>query len=196
MKKIMSLVFLILAVNLLMIVAQAGSVFADVDDGASYAAAVQMAKDLGLLKGDDKGNFNPAASVTRAEFATVLFRMFSGESTPPSSYSSAFDDLPTNYWAAPYIAWAVDCGMINGYGARKFGPNDPVTYDQALKMLLCACGYSEDAEDIGGYPYGYMSMAERTGFSSGINAVIKVPVPRSDVATMIKNVYTSQGGGD
>ena len=53
--------------------------FPDVDSEASDALAVNELADLGIIKGDENGKFNPYASITRAEFAAIMVRMLGME---------------------------------------------------------------------------------------------------------------------
>jgi hypothetical protein len=53
-----------------------GKVFKDVDDSRWSAKFIEAAKELGLMKGDDKGNFNPTANITREEMAVVAVRIY------------------------------------------------------------------------------------------------------------------------
>ena len=50
-------------------------------------------------------------------------------------------DVPANSWASGYINVAVTMGIINGYPDGTFKPENPVTYAEALKMILAAIGY-------------------------------------------------------
>jgi hypothetical protein len=53
-----------------------GKSFKDVDDTRWSAKAIDAAKDLGIIKGDDKGNFNPTAPMTREEAAVIMVRTY------------------------------------------------------------------------------------------------------------------------
>ena len=61
-----------------------------------------------------------------------------------------------DYWAAGYIKIASDKGIIVGYGDGNFGPDDKVTFQDAVKMIVCALGYNTRAQQNGGYPTGYL----------------------------------------
>lgn len=167
--------------------ASAGTVFPDVDDDAEYAGAVELMQEYGLFTGDDQGNFNPNANITRAEFTVVICHLLGGEFEAQAFSNSAFTDVPSGHWASKYIAWVADRGVIQGYGNGKFGPSDCVMYEQAVKMLLCAFSYEEAAIDAGGYPYGYISVAEDMNLLDGVTGNVGVAISRANIAVLIAN---------
>lgn len=175
----------LLAFILLTCPALAVSPFPDVDENAEYAEAVEYLKDVGIMRGDDQGNFNPNKTVTRAEMATIICNML-GE-TENLTVSDAFTDVPINHWANKYITKAKELGVISGYGNGKFGPNDTVTYAQVLTMLVNSVGLSEIAKQHGGYPDGYIFVADDYGYTDQVSAQKGEPLKRWKVAMIIYN---------
>jgi len=102
--------------------------FPDVDENAKYADAVAYLSEVGIMCGDDKGNFNPDKTVTRAEMATIICNML-GEADDITKTGGIFNDVPESHWASGYIAKAVSLKIISGYGDGSFGPDDTVTYE-------------------------------------------------------------------
>jgi len=137
--------------------------FADIKDD-SYVDYIIGLGYINLFKGDEKGNFNSESTITRAEFATIVCRMLGyEEEANRHKGKSLYTDVSENHWASGYIYVASELGVISGYGDGRFGPEDPVKYEQAIKMLVCALGYNskEIASDSGfnsdiPYPDGYM----------------------------------------
>ena len=161
--------------------------FPDVPASAPYAEAVSTLHEYGIINGDNKGNFNPNSSVTRAEAAAIICRLLGMEEEAKQARTTSFTDVPTNHWANGYVAKAAEQGIINGYGNGKFGPSDSVTYAQMVKMLVCAWGYEEDARTAGGLPNGYLSVANSLGI---VNTTISDPANaalRADVAVLSNN---------
>lgn len=111
-KKLRRLIAGILVGGTLICPVFAAPLFPDVDENAEYAEAVAYLKDVGIMRGDDKGNFNPNKTVTRAEMATIVCNML-GE-TEGLTVSEAFSDVPTTHWANKYIAKAEELGIISG----------------------------------------------------------------------------------
>ena len=113
--------------------------------------------------------------------------------------AAPFGDVPASHWAAGYVAFASDRGIINGYGNGMFGPTDPVTYEQMAKMLVCAWGYGDMAEERGGYPDGYLDMALELGILDDPALEGTSPAPRWAVAMMAMAASmqpTNYEGGD
>lgn len=161
--------------------------FPDVPASAPYAEAVSTLHEYGIINGDNKGNFNPNSSVTRAEAAAIICRLLGMEEEAKQARTTSFTDVPTNHWANGYVAKAAEQGIINGYGNGKFGPSDSVTYAQMIKMLVCAGGMGQQAEIEGGYPSGYILVAENTGITTGVSYTAGDPAPRHAVALLIYN---------
>lgn len=160
---------LAIALTLLLLVSSAqAAAFPDVDKNAEYAEAVDYLSNLGIFSGDDKGNFNPNKAVTRAEMATIICRMLGETENLPSS--TAFTDVPVGHWANAYVGKAAELGIVSGYGDGRFGPSDTVTYEQALTMLVRTLNLEESALEAGGYPTGYVSVAQEYGFTYQLSA--------------------------
>jgi len=60
-----------------------------------------------------------------------------------------------------------------------------VTSEQIVKMLVCAWGYGNLAEEKGGYPSGYLTMAAEMGFTKELPYLSSTNAPRSDVAQLM-----------
>lgn len=170
-------------------VAMAGSVYPDVADDANYAEAVKTLSALEIIKGDDQGNFNPDATITRAEMAKILCTMIG--SGDLATTATKFADVADNHWASGYIAYAQQLGYIDGYDATTFGPEDPVTYEQVLKLIMAALGYTYKAEQNGGYPTGYLYVAADREVTKGATGKGPEAAPRSTVAILVNNAMNT-----
>lgn len=176
------------------------SLFHDVDPEADYAEAVYLLSELGIVVGDGAGNFNPDNTISRAETAVILCRLMGVEDEAKAMQVAIFDDVAATHWAAGYVAKAVELGIIRGYGNGHFGPTDPVTYEQIVKMLVCAWGYEGEALAKGGWPKGYVAVAAEIGIIDDTNTVTdtQAPVVRWRVALLANNAVmlpTSYVGG-
>lgn len=152
--------------------------FPDVPADASYAEAVATLVELGILQGDESGNFNPDNTITRAEAAAIICRILGVEDEAKIRTVSTFSDVLDSHWAVGYIAKAAEIGIIGGYGNGKFGPSDPITQEQMVKMLVCAWGWGDIASALGTYPQSYIEVAYNLGIADNItigeNATRKV----------------------
>lgn len=175
----------VIVMSLLICSAQAGSVFPDVDDNADYAEAVKVLNNMGIMVGDDQGNFNPSKTITRAEMAAIVCRMLG--CTDGLTNSDVFSDVPINHWANAYIGRASEFGIVSGYGNGQFGPSDIVTYDQAVTMIVRAVGGESEALDMGGYPEGYLSVATKYNLLNGVLTEKDHFMSRANIAIIINN---------
>ncbi len=164
--------------------------FSDVADTASYKNAVENLVALNIVNGYEDGTFKPENEITRGEMSKMLVAAMGPAqvaAAEASKGSSNFTDT-ADHWAAGFIAQGVALGYINGMGDGTFAPDANVTYAQTVKMLVAALGYTQEAEALGGYPNGYMSVGSSIGVTDGITGVAgETNVNRGQVATLINN---------
>lgn len=189
MKKLQSIVAGLLTVALLTCSASAMS-FPDVDSNSPYSPAIQYVSELRVMVGDNQGNFNPDKIVNRAEMATIVCRVLT--QTENLSKSNLFTDVPMEHWANANISKASELGIVGGYGNGKFGPGDQVTYEQAVTMIVRAIGEGNRANSNGGYPNGYLLVAQEKNLLYGIQAVQGQGLSRGAVAMLLYNYYITQ----
>ena len=160
-------------------------IFSDVPEDARYAQAVVSLAQMGIITGDEKGQFNPESIITRAEMAAIVCRVMEVEEEAKDTKETVFSDVPATHWAVGYVAKAAQLGIINGYGDGKFGPANPVTYEQTVKMLVCAWGHEIEAQAEGGWPDGYMRIATQKGYTQGISQPSVEAINRGTAALLI-----------
>lgn len=94
---------------------------------------IDFAAIRGLLSGTSATTFTPNGSMTRGMFVTALGRL---AGIDPAAYSSSrFTDVPATAYYAPYVAWAVSKGIVNGTGDQTFSPNAVITREQMAVMM-------------------------------------------------------------
>ncbi len=165
-KKVLALV-----VALTMVLGTVSFAFTDVDTENEIYTAVQTLSSLDILKGYEDGTFGAEKDITRAEFAAVVCRALGMEASANGAKGATqFIDVPADHWASGYINLANGQGIVNGYGDGKFGPEDNVTFEQAVKMLVVALGFEPMAVQKGGYPTGYLVIANQYGMTKGVSA--------------------------
>ncbi|MCL1794304.1 MAG: S-layer homology domain-containing protein [Oscillospiraceae bacterium] len=77
--------------------------------------------------------FEPNSDVTRGMMVTILYRI---EGEPDASgLDNPFDDVPDDEWYTDAVKWGAQNGIVLGYGDGNFGPNDPVTKEQAAALV-------------------------------------------------------------
>lgn len=108
--------------------------FTDVKPGAWYFDAVEIAAAVGLVNGRTEDTFVPNANMTRAEFATILYRLAGEESMGELKVS--FKDIKGSEWYADTVLWAASWGLVNGYPDGTFKPNGTITRQEIAIMLM------------------------------------------------------------
>lgn len=160
--------------------------FSDVSEDTKYSKAISTLTKLEVINGYDDGTFKPEASISRAEFTKIV--VFTLGLDKLEVEPTEFVDVSSTHWARHFIKTAYDRKIIDGYGDGNFGPDDNVTYEQALKMIVCTLGYASFAEQQGGYPTGYQTQAAALGLTKGISGTsFSDPAPRGVIAQIVSN---------
>lgn len=120
--------------------------FKDVKAGAWYEDSVKYVYENKLMLGTTDDTFTPDGTMTRAMFATVLYRMAGSPSVEDLSVS--FKDVPEGYWAYDAIAWALNKGVVNGFSADEFKPKQAITREQLVAMLYRYSGNPEVSGEL------------------------------------------------
>ena len=195
MKNLKKLISVIIAVIMLVssFATVAAADYADVESTNSYAKAIKVLSGLGIAQGDDEGNFNPQNDVKRSEMVAFVCRAMGEEDIATASSSNAFTDVAANHWAAGYIAWGVNRGIINGMGDGTFAPDASVTYQDAVVMIMRALGYDRIAQraENGGYPTGYLKLASQYGVLKDAGYDNAKAATREIIAQLIYNALTA-----
>ena len=173
---------LCLTAGLLMVPAQAA-------DSAAIQAAIQA---LGIMTGDENGNMNLSASVTRAQFAKMMVMASSYRDTVGESGGmSVFSDVKSSYWGAEYIRIAVEQGWVQGYSDGTFRPDKTITTEEAATALLRMLGYT--SEDLAGaYPQAQLSKYRALGLGDGVSAGRGQALTREEVMVIFYNLMTAK----
>ena len=108
------------------------SIFSDVAiDDPNYDAIVKVFE-KGWMVGVSEEVFAPNGTLTRGMAATILWNK-AGKPEPVNA--APFLDVTADAWYAKAVAWAYEQGIVLGYDAETFGPNDFVTTEQFTIML-------------------------------------------------------------
>ena len=106
--------------------------FTDVDAEAWYFEGVRWAAANGVMNGVGDGVFDPGGVTSRAMLVTMLWRM---EGAPATEYDMSFTDVPEVAWYTEAVRWAAAKGIVGGYSADFFGPDDSVSREQLAVIL-------------------------------------------------------------
>ena len=147
---------------------------------------------LNIMVGDDDGNFHFDDNVTRAEMAKIAVASSSYKDTVALGLQfSPFSDVKGSFWGAPYIRAAVSAGIVDGFIDGTYRPNETVSYEQAVTMMLRVLGYT-DSDFGASYPYGQLGTANSLKLTDGINGTIGAPMTRRDVAKLVCNALDTR----
>ncbi|WP_082220320.1 amidase family protein [Domibacillus robiginosus] len=150
----------------------AGAQFSDIE--GRLAKEVTEAKERGLVSGYKDGSFKPKQAVTRGEFARLVVATYesaSGEGLPQGS-SKTFKDVPAASTLGPAILKAAEQGWIAGFSDGTFRPNEPVSREQAARILAETAELAPAAESFAdvkndGTFAGSIGAAETAGLMYG-----------------------------
>ena len=182
-KRVLSLGMTAAMISGLMVSAGAAS-YADVT-AEDNVEAIEVLQAVGIMVGDEGGNFNPDQNVTRNEMAVIMSNLMDYRVATYAG-TSPFTDVPS--WAEPYVAACYTNGIVAGTSATTFGGNDTVTAGQAALMLMKALGYFQYQSDFGSdWLLATTQVGTRINLFSGVEAGVREAMTRNDVAQLVLN---------
>lgn len=111
--------------------------FDDVREDMWYAGSIRDVVEKGLMNGVTERTFGPQLPLTRGMLATIIYRLH-GE---PDAGVPYFTDVGKDAYYAKPIAWASECGVVNGVSDTEFAPDVNVTREQMITMFYRYCKY-------------------------------------------------------
>lgn len=112
-------------------------------------------KGIGVVNMAEDGNWSAFRNMSKSAFINFLCNLLD----EGSNYTEIYNE--------DAIKQAEDAGLIH---AGQTDLNKPLYYDEAMTMLVRLLGYELHAQRGGGYPSGYISIANRLGLADGISA--------------------------
>lgn len=187
---------------------KAASLFSDVSSNDWFYQDVKRAATMGLFTGYSDGSFLPNATMNRAMFAQVLYRI-AGQ--PDCDAKLPFADVPKNAWYYDAVRWAYGQGIVNGVSGDSFAPNSTITREQMATMLYKYCKQTtsadmsktasldgfEDQGKVSGYAIEPMKWAVGTGLINGVGAKTLAPknhATRAQAAAILVRLTTILDG--
>lgn len=181
----------------MMVVGTSAASYPDVD-AQDNLEAIEVLQMLGVMKGDEKGNFNPDNKVTRNEMAVIMTHLLNLK----EGGTNPFTDVPT--WAQPYVSAIYANGVTSGTSATTYGGSNNVTATEAALMVMKALGYFGYQGEFGdNWTVSVVKQATKIGLFDGVNAAATSQITRSEAAQICLNaleatvqVVEEQGGMD
>ena len=121
----------ILCVVFVISVITGATAFRDVNINTAQGKAIAAMKEQGYINGFEDGTFRPDATLTRAEFVTIINEMYRYY----VESENIFTDVKEDDWFRHAVLTGVQAGYIKGMGDGRFAPNSPVTREQVCVML-------------------------------------------------------------
>ena len=186
--------------------------FTDIAD-ARTADAAEMLRLLGVVDGTGGTSFKPGGTLSRAEFCKMTVEIMGrGDEEPAQRSRTIFTDVGPTYWARGYVnlASSITIGggtgedasagtrLIMGVGDGTFQPNRPITYGEAVTILMRVLGYSDGDVATGSNWYdGYVGLGQSSGLADGLTISGGDNITRGQAAILFYNLlFTESKGGD
>ena len=177
------------------------TLFVDVNLGDWFFSSVKAAKKYDYMRGTSKTSFEPNALLSRAQLATVLYRL---EGSPVVTSSNPFTDLSED-WYIDAVVWAAENGIVQGIGNNQFSPSSNITREQLATMMHRYVTSNSnttksengiaaftDASSISPWAIDSMNWAISTGLVSGMGDGTLAPqgnATRAQCATILMRFY-------
>lgn len=177
--------------------------FDDVNENDYFSDAVRWACVRNITGGTTANTFAPHESCTRAQLVTFLWR---AAGMPNAVKPSGMKDVDANAYYKEAVAWAVEKGIVNGYGDGRFGSEDTVTREQTTAILYryaqfmsmdttlggMAVREYNDYESISGYARAAMQWAVNADVVQGDQNYLS-PTESCSRAQIVTMLYRSMG---
>lgn len=124
---------------------------------------------MAFMVGDDKGNFRPNDSITRAEVAQMFYRLLRDQNV---EITKTFADVKENAWYATAVGVLASSGIINGTSETTFEPERAITraeFTAICTRFAAAASGSVSFTDVpvNHWAYGAISTAVSYGWIRG-----------------------------
>lgn len=151
--------------------------FDDVQDKTAwYYGPVEYVYRQGIMKGMTDTHFDVGGKLSRAQFATILYRI---EGSPAVASESVFTDIEAGQWYSDPVVWGSEKGIIRGYDDGRFGPSDSITREQIAALMYRYAGSPEldqgadlsvfnDQDDISAYALDAVKWCVGRGLINGM----------------------------
>ncbi len=181
--------------------------FADVPPDAYYAGAVDLLSEKGITAGCGNNDYCPGATVTRDQMAIFLVRTILGDGSFSYSPIPHFDDVPSTYFAFPWIQKLYELGVTGGCSGTPmlFCPTATVTRDQMAIFIIrarygTATAFTSNPtpffSDVPSsyYAFDWIQRLYQDGITAGCNLAPLEYCPGSPVSRGDMAIFLMRGG--
>ena len=206
MKKVFKTLAAAFLPTILTVTAFNAHVLANTDDISGHWAETQIKEwaNIGYINGYPDGTFLPDNSITRAEFLTLVNKIFKFE----NKTNINFIDVRPDYWAYSEIQKGISAGYVSGDKNGTFRPDDFITRQEAaviINKLLDNTEITEnkpnfkDAYDIDEWAKNSVDIVYEHGILSGFPNDTYRPkkyMTRAEAVSALKRLTELKGTDD
>lgn len=163
------------------------------NDTSSYTWAqreIDVVAAKGVIEGRGGGVFDPAATLTRAEYATMLVRAFGLED---ANATDSFTDVNDGDWFQPYVAAAVKEGLILGRGNNIFDPHAKVTRAEMATMAARAMKSVRGVRDVNDVNAQLEQFIDTANIALSMQADIALSISRGIIVGVGDHAFDPNG---
>lgn len=175
-------------------------IFADLDGFDWAKDAILSLKEQGIINGRSETEFDPSATVTRAEFSHMLAKAMKLDT---ENAKSDFADVSEDDWFYKSVSALSEKGIVNGTGNGLFGSDNPILRQDSAVMLAGFVNLQNsentdfaDADEISDYAKESVKKLKSAKIFSGDengNFNPKSSITRAEAAVVIYNILNSEG---
>lgn len=141
--------------------------YVESDGVITMRSELSQLNDIGIMS-DGYMHISPFETITRGEMARIITQLYGYEESEVFNItgkqrSCAFIDVSSKNPYFSSVNFVSGCGIMNGYGNDLFLPDKDITYNEAVKTIISVLGYEPLALQKGGYPQGYLNVANELG---------------------------------
>ncbi len=118
--------------------------FTDIPSDYAYYTEIRFLKDLGYIKGDLDGKFNPGQTLSREHAAVILSRVFNLDTSRAGAQK--FSDVPSTHRYFNEINAIAEANLVGGKGDGSFDPAGQLTRAQMAAILVKAYELKGESE--------------------------------------------------
>lgn len=197
-RHILTMLFCLALLGPLCASAAGDQVYPDVPVDHWAESVIAKAGDFGLIQGREDGTFGLGKNLSRAEFVTILCRMFGWEGR---DMGQTYADVTADKWYYAAVEMAAAAGVTEA--GENFRPEAAITRREMAEMLVSALGYDQIAaqdwptpfEDVSGPGSGCLALAYDIGMVTGVESFGRLlfkpeaSATREEAAAMLVRVY-------
>lgn len=149
------------------------------------------------IKGYPNGSFKPTDTITRAEAATIFYRLLTDSTRKAyaTTYNS-FKDVPATAWYNTAVSTMAKLGIVNGGSDGYFRPSDPITRAEIAAMIARCDGnsygnaYTNFSDVKGHWAANYIARAYELGWINGYGSTYEPDkyITRAETVAILNRV--------